>query len=82
MKNSLFLGTLAAWAACAAVVRAQITVVTGQNKGEEATAAFKIGHVPRPAKTGTSGKFTIVDGEIDGNCGGLEKLNDGRVPTE
>jgi hypothetical protein len=38
--------------------------------------------VPRPAKTGTTGKFTIVDGESDPAGGGLEKLNDGRMPTE
>jgi uncharacterized protein (DUF2249 family) len=60
----------------------EIKVITGRSTGDDATAAFKINGVPRPAKTGTAGKFTVVDGEIDGASGGLEKLNDGRMPTE
>jgi len=59
-----------------------ITVVTGHNTGEDATAAFNMRGVPRPAKTGTTGKFTIIDGESDPAGGGLAKLNDGRMPTE
>jgi hypothetical protein len=82
MKNRSFCFVLAVLAACATAARAEITVVTGHVSGENATASFNIPHVPRPAKTGTAGKFTIVDGEIDGASGGLEKLNDGRMPTE
>jgi len=57
-------------------------VVTGHNSGDDATSAFHFRHVPSPSKTGTAGKFTIVDGEMDGNGGDVEKLNDGRMPTE
>jgi hypothetical protein len=82
MKNCLYLGALVILTALAASVRADITVVTGHNTDDDATAAFKFRDVPRPSKHGTPGTFTIVDGETDGNSGGLEKLNDGRVPTE
>jgi hypothetical protein len=73
---------LAALTAAAAAARAEITVVTDHNENGAPTPAFEFRHVPRPAKTATAGKFTIVDGEIDGASGGLEKLNDGRMPTE
>src|SRR5580704_17827569 len=82
MKHRLFFFAVAALTACATAARAEITVVTGHNSGEDATSAFHFRHVPSPAKTGAARKFTIVDGEMDGNGGDVEKLNDGRVPTE
>ena len=82
MKNRLLFLALATLTVCALAVRAEITVVTGHNNNGDATAAFHFQRVPPPAKTGTAGKFTIVDGEIDGAGGGFEKLNDGRMPTE
>jgi len=73
----------AALLACAASARPDITVVTGHNNNEEATAAFEFRRVPPPdGNSGAPGKFTIVDGRGDPNGGGLEALNDGRTPTE
>jgi hypothetical protein len=82
MKIRAAFVTVAALLACSAPARAGITVVTGHNSGDEATSAFEFRRVPPPARTGTAGKFIIVDGDADGNSGGIGKLNDGRMPTE
>jgi len=71
-----------ALAAFAAATHAEVTVVTGHNNNGGATEAFSFPHVPRPAKNGTAGTFTIIDGQADGNGGGVDKLNDGKLPTE
>ncbi|HEY3861318.1 MAG TPA: basic secretory protein-like protein [Verrucomicrobiae bacterium] len=82
MKNALFCGVLAAMAALATNARCEITVHTAHNESGDASADFKFKGVPRPAKNGTAGKFTIVAGEVDDAGGGLEKLNDGHLPGE
>ena len=71
-----------ALAALATAAHAEITVVTGHINNGDATEAFNFRNVPHPAKTGTAGTFTVIDGGIDGNGGGIEKLNDGRLPTQ
>src|SRR6476646_9829629 len=66
------------------VARAEIKIVTERNQNEDATARFKFKNVPSPSKSdaATRASFTIVDGQRDGNGGEIEKLHDGRVPTE
>jgi len=64
--------------------RAEIKIVAERNQNEDATARFKFKNVPSPSKSdaATRASFTIVDGQRDGNGGEIEKLHDGRVPTE
>src|SRR5437899_2079291 len=64
--------------------RAEIKTVVNHNPNESATAAFKFKDVPSPSKTDAAkdAKFTIVDGERDENGGDVDKLNDGKTPTE
>jgi hypothetical protein len=54
----------------------------GFHQNDETTPAFDFRHVPPPARTGTAGKFTVVDGKADGHGAGPDILNDGRMPTE
>lgn len=62
----------------------EVKIVTDHNANEAATSAFKFKTVQSPAKTNaaTNAKFAIVDGERDDNGGDLEKLHDGKLPTE
>jgi hypothetical protein len=63
---------------------ADIKVVVEHNDNEHAMAGFKFKNVPAPSGTNaaTKAKFTIVDGERDDNGGDLDKLRDGKLPTE
>src|SRR6266436_9471640 len=63
---------------------AEIKTVTEHVSNEAATQAFKFKTIPSPAKTNaaSNAKFSIVDGERDENGGDLEKLHDGKLPTE
>jgi hypothetical protein len=62
--------------------RAEIKITADHNR--EGTAAFKFKSVPSPAKSdaGTKAKFSIVEGERDENGGDVDKLNDGKLPSE
>src|SRR5580658_2472171 len=82
MRKRLFFFVCAVLAACATAARAEIKIVIGHEANGDASADFNFRNIPSPAKTATAGKFTIVDGEMDGAGGGLEKLNDGHLPTE
>jgi len=67
-----------------AVGRAEVNVVVNHNDGDKATGDFKFKDVPAPAKddAAAKAKFIIVDGDRDQNSGDLDKLNDGKLPTE
>jgi hypothetical protein len=67
----------------AATVHAAVRVVTERNDSADATAAFKFRNIPAPARqdAAATGTFTLVEGIIDPNGGGLAVLNDGRLPT-
>ncbi len=67
-----------------AIALADIKVVTDYNDGEHSTAAFKFKNVPPPSGNGAAMKatFSIVDGERDDNGGDLDKLHDGKLPSE
>ena len=62
--------------------RAEIKVTVDHNA--TGSPAFKFKNVPAPSKTdaATKAKFSIVDGERDENGGDLDKLHDGKLPTE
>src|SRR5580765_234756 len=70
--------------ASALLCHAEIKTTINYNPNETATSAFKFKDLPSPSKTDAAkdAKFTIVDGDRDENGGNLEKLNDGKTPTE
>src|SRR5262245_8695133 len=82
MKPHKFLLSAVLLFAAALLGRAEIK--TTDNHNESATSAFKFKDVPSPSKTDAAkdAKFTIVDGERDENGGDLDKLNNGKTPTE
>jgi len=64
--------------------QAEIKITVDHNPNEQATPEFKFKNVPSPTATNAAAKakFTIVSGEKDSNGGDVEKLNDGKLPTE
>lgn len=64
--------------------RGEIKILVNHNPSDSATASFKFKEVPAPSKNDAGGnaKFSIIAGERDENGGDLEKLNDGKTPTE
>jgi hypothetical protein len=63
---------------------AEIKTVISHRRTQDATADFKFADVPSPSQSDTASKaaFTIVDGQRDSNGGDLDKLHDGKIPTE
>src|SRR5215831_15346308 len=84
MSPHKFLFSVALIFASALLCRAEIRTTVNYNPNESATTAFKFKNVPSPSETdaGKSAKFSIVEGERDENGGDLEKLNDGKTPSE
>lgn len=84
MKAKEIAGPTVALLLAAATASAEIKIVIEHDDNDAATAQFKFKRIPAPSKTdaATGAKFTIVDGEQDDNGGSLEKLHDGRVPSE
>lgn len=84
MSPHKFLSAVALLLASALLARAEIKTTVNHNPNESATSAFKFKDLPSPSKTDAAkdAKFTIVDGERDENGGDLDKLNDGKTPTE
>jgi len=85
MKYSIILaGALFALSLASTTSRAEVKVVSDRNEGAAATAAFKFKSVPAPSATdaATKGRFSVVAGEMDPNGGGIEVLNDGRLPED
>jgi hypothetical protein len=68
----------------AAISLGDIQVVSERNDNADASAVFQFKNVPRPVRgdAAANARFTLVDGVIDPNSGGLATLNDGRLPTE
>ncbi|HEU0040162.1 MAG TPA: basic secretory protein-like protein [Verrucomicrobiae bacterium] len=64
--------------------RGETKVVADHNDGSRATGEFKFKNVPSPSKddAAAKAKFTIVAGTRDHAGADLDKLNDGRLPTE
>ena len=68
----------------AAVSRAEIKTVIGHHRNQNAAPEFKFTDVPRPSQSDAAAKatFTIIDGQRDRNGGDVDKLHDGKIPTE
>jgi hypothetical protein len=64
--------------------RAEIKTTADYNGNESTTLDFKFKNVPQPSRNdaATKATFTIVDGRRDRNGGDLDKLHDGKIPTE
>lgn len=79
----LFAGILATHLA-AMCAFAEARVSTDYNDNDRASANFKFKNVPSPSKNdaGAAAKFSVIDGEANGGSGGVERLNDGILPTE
>ncbi|MDI6447985.1 family 16 glycoside hydrolase [Anaerobaca lacustris] len=62
---------------------AEVRITSARNDGS-AAAEFLFENVPSPSRSDAAAqaRFTVVDGRPDGNGGGVEKLSDGKVPTE
>ena len=68
----------------AIVARAEVKVTVAHNDNDKATAEFKFKDVPSPAKENAArnAKISIVQGARDDMGGELDKVNDGKLPTE
>ncbi|HUS72327.1 MAG TPA: basic secretory protein-like protein [Sedimentisphaerales bacterium] len=64
--------------------QAETKTFADHNPNEYATPDFKFKNVPSPSKSdaATKARFTIVDGRRDRNGGTIDKLCDGKIPTE
>jgi hypothetical protein len=64
--------------------QAEIKTTVDHNTNDQAKPEFKFKNVPSPSPddSATKALFTIVDGEKDSAGGDLEKLHDGKLPTE
>src|SRR6266581_7375040 len=84
MKSLISLALSASVLAFGAFARAEIKIVVDHNSNESASPAFKFKNVPTPSKNdaATNARFTILDGERDDNGGDLDKLHDGKLPSE
>lgn len=68
----------------AVVSLGDIQVVFEHNDNASAGPAFRFKNVPPPMRGDAAAKatFALVDGVMDRNSGGPERLNDGRLPAE
>ncbi len=75
---------LAAILMFAAISHAEVRITVGHHRNQDATSDFKFAGVPVPSQSDAAGKatFTIVDGQRDRNGGDVDKLHDGKIPTE
>ena len=66
------------------IARAEVAVVRERFDNDDAAPGFKFPHVPAPLRGDAAAKatFTLLDGQRDGNGGGLDKLHDGALPTD
>ena len=72
---------LAAVVLVASISHAEVRVLSDRTDG---SAEFAFNRVPSPSRSDAAmqARFTVVDGRADGNGGGVEKLHDGKIPTE
>lgn len=66
---------------CPSLLLGEIRVTTARNVG---SSQFQFESVPPPAidDAASTAEFTLIDGRLDRNSGGLAALHDGRVPRE
>jgi hypothetical protein len=84
MKKHLLMAATGLFLLAAAGTRADTRVTVDVNNNDEATPAFTFKTVPHPATNdaATQAKFIIVDGDADSNSGDVDKLHDGRLPSD
>jgi len=84
VNHRLLSSSLALLLASGTVSLAAVKIVVGHLGNGEAAVGFKLPNVPPPSKNdaATSAKFLLVGGSQDSNGGDLDKLHDGKVPTE
>ena len=65
-------------------LRAEVQVTVGHHPPGEATAEFRFEKMPCPSRNdaATEAAFVVIDGGGDRNGGPLDRLRDGKVPTE
>jgi hypothetical protein len=63
---------------------ADVRIVSEHNDNASAAGSFRFKNVPSSLKNDAAAKasFAIVDGVVDRNSGGVEKLRDGSLPVE
>ncbi len=71
-------------AAAGALADTPATVTVARVGLAQATPSFAFQNVPAPQRgdAAEAAKFSLVDGEADANGGGIEKLHDGKLPSE
>ena len=76
------LATVAALLLSAGVSPGEIKVTVAHDA--EGQLGFRLKDAPAPARNdaATTAKFSLLEGEADGNGGGLEVLHDGKLPLE
>jgi hypothetical protein len=69
--------------ACAAAP-ADVKTAVNRNDAAAASGEFKFKDVPSPSRTdtGNKAKLTIIEGQPDPNGGDVERLTDGRLPSD
>lgn len=70
--------------AASLVASAEVKITVEHNNNDTAEPSFKFQNLPSPSHKNAAikAKFVIVNGELDPASGGLDKLNDGRLPSE
>lgn len=85
MKQKILFTIAAVTGLCFSMVcHAEIKTVSSHSGSGSTSFDFKLKDVPQPSRNDSAAKatFTIVDGRRDRNGGDLDKLHDGKVPTE
>jgi len=64
--------------------RAETKVTVDYHNNDEAAAAFAFKSMPSPSTNdaAATAKFSMVDGDVESYSGGLDKLRDGKLPTD
>jgi hypothetical protein len=85
VKHRIIIVGIAAVLLIGLATQAGIEVAIDHNDNSQASPAFKFKNVPSPSTNddvAIQARFTIVEGDRDGNSGEVSKLNDGKLPTE
>ncbi|MBN1124059.1 MAG: DUF1080 domain-containing protein [Sedimentisphaerales bacterium] len=82
-RNKLFLA-LSIVLVCGLSVHAEVKVVVDHHDTGAANVDFKFDKVPQPSRSDAAAKaaFSLIDSRRDRNGGDLDKLHDGKIPTE
>jgi len=83
-SQSTVIVTVLAVLSCAAPLQAKVKVVVGHDADGVAVPVCKFKNVALPSRSdvATKATFAIVDGRRDRNGGNLDKLHDGKMPTD